>query len=129
MASEIKNWWELIKEPDNLKKWSKCIQNGPLFSENYKSLPVDIKIKYDGKYFNLDNKSIDNKFNMSEEEAIYLYARIYESDDFLISDNKKNKKYHIKKDIIFSNNFFSIRNHSLIHRMFFQHKFPHLMDN
>ena len=54
------------------KKWTTLIHNGPVFPKEYKPLPNNIKVKYNGKKVDLDNTDIDNKFNLTAEESSIL---------------------------------------------------------
>ena len=74
----LSEWEKKISEYKDLsdtkkhKKWSTLIHNGPVFPKEYKPLPSGIKIIYNGKRVDLDKNDIDNKFNLSAEEASVL---------------------------------------------------------
>lgn len=71
------------------KLWNTLEHNGVKFPDVYTPLPESVKILYKGKPVSLDSKNKDNKFNISAEEAIYLYSLIAERDK-RFSEEKKN---------------------------------------
>ena len=100
-------WWELIKsKPTKGPKWEKLSQKGPLFPEVFNPLPSSVGIMYEGKFVKLNSQNVDNKFNVSSEEAAYFYAKKLESDDRLIKEKKKIASTSIRRDSEFQKNFF-----------------------
>lgn len=97
-------WWENLKvEKDD--KWKILRHNGVLFPEEYKPLPKDVKLIYDGKKITLDSTNKDNRFNISAEEAVVFFATKMEQDDRLAEKDKKRKKSI--DDSTFCKNFFN----------------------
>lgn len=105
--SSNKNMSKLIKSLNqNNNRWSTLRYNGPMFPESYRKLPDSVKVKYNNRTVKLNSRNTNNPFNISEEEAIFLYAQKYESDNFQVTQGKKYKREHIKYDRTFNNNFF-----------------------
>lgn len=71
------------------KSWNTLEHNGVKFPDPYVPLPSKVKILYKGKPVSLDSKNTNNKFNISSEEAAYLYSLIAERDK-RFSEEKKN---------------------------------------
>lgn len=98
-------WWEnndKEEKKDGLK-WHTLRHNGVLFPPEYKRLPKDIKVLYKKKPVKLDAKNTDNKFNISEEEAMFMFANKLEQDQRLSEKNKK--RVSIYDDEVFLENF------------------------
>ncbi len=72
------------------KYWNILRHNGVLFPADYVPLPSNIKINFRGKPHSLDNSTINSEFNMTAEEAAYLYSKFMELD---LRNIKEKTKY------------------------------------
>lgn len=85
-------------------QWTQLEHSGPLFPEEYTPLPKGIHMFYDGKPVVLNSTDRNNLFNMSAEEAAYLYCEVYEREARLSSASSKRESV---MDYVFNNNFWN----------------------
>ena len=69
--------------------WKTLEHSGPLFPEPYNSLPDNVMLVYEEKKIKLNSTDTNNNFNMSAEEAAFLYSQILERE--IRNTNKKRK--------------------------------------
>jgi len=97
-------WWDLMEKKGD-KKWVTMKHNGVLFPEEYKPLPRQVKILYDGRPVDLDATRTDNPFNITAEEGAVFMAKKLEQDQRLIAKNPKRKS--VLDVTVFIKNFWS----------------------
>lgn len=103
----VGRWWDNMESrKKGSDKWETLRQNGPYFQEPYKPLPKNVKVLYKGKKVELDTKNIDNKFNVTAEEAATFYALRLEM-DVRLEESRESDYIDTKKDKVFKSNFWN----------------------
>ena len=60
--AEVWKWWEEEK-PDDGVKWSYLEHKGPVFAPEYEPMPKDVKLFYDGKSREKEDRAAINPFS------------------------------------------------------------------
>lgn len=98
-------WWEKVDNKKDGPKWNTLYHNGIKFPDPYKPLPSNVRLLYNGKPVKLNATNLDNKFNVSAEEAAVFFANKLNQDVRLKS--KRVEKKGAMDDPVFKKNFWN----------------------